>query len=150
MGQTLTSLVYHIVFSTKGRAPVIDNDLLVELPLYVAKLVSERGGRALAVNVTPDHAHLLISLPPNLSLSDAMKFIKANSSRWASQRQPTVPGFAWQAGYAAFTVSPADADGVRAYIERQAEHHKAFAFQTELRDLLSAHGVEWDERYVWE
>jgi len=148
MGQTLTSLVYHVVFSTKGRAPLIRHDILVEMPPYVATLVAEMEGHALAANATSDHLHLFARLPAKLSLSDAVKFVNANSSRWVSQRQPTGPGFAWQAGYAAFTVSPTDAEGVRVYIENQTTRHKELDYKAELRNLLSAHGVEWDERYV--
>ena len=150
MGQTLTNLIYRVVFSAKGRAPVIGPDRLVELPLYIAKLVSELGGRALTANATSDHVHLLISLPPKVSLSDAVKFIKANSSRWASQRAPAAPAFARQAGYAAFSVSQTDAVRVRAYTDNQAAHHREFDYQAELREILSAHDVEWDERQVWE
>jgi REP element-mobilizing transposase RayT len=147
MGQTLTSLVYHVVFSTKGRAPSIGDDLLTELPRYIASLVMELGGHAITVKATSDHVHLLIRLPPTVTLSDAMRVVKANSSRWAGRR--TGAEFAWQAGYAAFSVSAAETEGVRAYIENQAAHHREIDGKAELRALLSAHGVEWDERYVW-
>ena len=91
---------------------------------------------------------MLILLPPNVSVSDAMRFIKANSSRWMKERfgKP----FVWQKGYGAFGVSRSNVDSVAKYIRDQEEHHRKFDFKTEFVSLLKKNDVDYDDRYLWE
>ena len=56
--------------------------------------------------------------------------------------------FTWQEGYAAFTVSPTATDSVRRYIATQEAHHRKYSFVDELRELLNAAGIEFDEKYL--
>jgi len=74
--------------------------------------------------------------------------LKTSSSKWLKTQN--LAGFAWQAGYAAFSVGPHDLPALRQYIEKQEEHHRKFTFQDELRVLLKKYGVEHDERYMWD
>lgn len=97
----------------------------------------------------PDHIHLLASIGKSTTVTDALRDIKSNSSRWVHEEFPNQAGFAWQAGYGAFTVSYSRVDAVREYIANQAEHHRATTFQDEFLALLRRHRIEFDERYIW-
>ena len=95
-----------------------------------------------------DHVHLLLSIPASLAVSKAVQLRKGGSSHWVKQAFPNLIDFAWQDGYAAFTVSQSQLDDVRAYIRSQPEHHRTKTFIEEYRAFLSRHRVEYDERYL--
>lgn len=116
----------------------------------MAGIVKNIGGKALLINGMPDHVHLLVSLPATLSITDAVRLIKTNSSRWVHQTWQTRRSFAWQTGYGAFSVSLSNKDAVYKYIAKQEWHHRKKSFQEEFLDFLKKHGIEYDERYVWD
>ena len=147
MSRTFTNLLTHVIFSTKDREPWIRRETKTELHAYLGGLVRELKGKACGINGTSDHVHMLINLPPNVPTSDALRFIKANSSRW--MRDKWKKPFAWQLGYAAFSVSKSNAPQVLKYIANQEEHHRRVAFTDELVDFLRKHEIDYDERYIW-
>jgi REP element-mobilizing transposase RayT len=142
-----TNLLYHIVYATKDRAPLITNTLRPRLHQYLGGTVRGLDGLALEINGVADHVHLLVRLKPALSLSEFLSKLKANSSLWAKRQ--TSGRFAWQSRYSAFTVSESQAERVRQYIRNQEEHHRRTSFEDELRALLRAHRVDFDEAYLW-
>jgi hypothetical protein len=95
----------------------------------------------------PDHIHLLTRLHAQTCLSDTLRDLKSNSSGWIHNTFPAFEAFAWQAGYAAFSVSQSNLDQVRAYIETQIEHHRGMDFKQELIALLDRHEIPYDPRY---
>lgn len=149
MPQTLTHLLTHVIFSTKDRRAMIDADLKPRLHAYLGGIVREIGGHALAINGMADHVHLLLSLPPKISIAEAVRLMKTNSSKWAHE-QAKRRLFSWQAGYSAFSVSQSAAPRVIRYIQEQERHHRRTPFQEELVRFLKVHGVAYDERYVWQ
>jgi putative transposase len=150
MPHSYTNLVYHIVFSTKERRPSLDAALRPRLWEYLGGAVREEGGIALVINGVADHVHILAKLRQDKAVSDVMRAIKANSSGWIHDTFPQIEGFAWQCGYGAFSVSASQVPKVRRYIERQEEHHRLRSYQDEFVAFLKAHGVEYDERYLWD
>jgi|SRR5579859_1069045 len=150
MGRTFSRLFTHIIFSTKGRARLIGPDPKPELHAYLGGLTRELKGKALAINGMEEHVHRLVSLPPTIAVSDALRFIKANSYKWVHEKWPKRSAFAWQLGYGAFSVSKSIVPEVVDYIRRQEEHHPQFNYKQEFLGLLRKHGVEYDERYVWD
>lgn len=147
MPGSYTQLLYHAVFSTKNREPLIVHDIRPRLYGYVGGIVRNQGCSLLAIGGIEDHLHLLFRSRADAALSDLMRDIKGDSSEWVHTTFPSRP-FAWQEGYAAFSVSASARDKVIAYIENQEEHHRTRSFGQELRELLDAHGVEYDPRYV--
>jgi len=109
-----------------------------------------KSDRCVLMNIggMPDHVHLIVSMHPQISLSDMMRALKAKSSKWVHETFPERRDFAWQTGYGAFAVSHSNVDKVAAYIRDQEAHHKRISFRDELIALLHKHGVEYDERYI--
>ena len=112
-------------------------------------IVREGGGRTLAANGTADHVHVLAVLKPDAAVSGVVRDIKANSSRWLRRDCGLGNRFAWQGGYGAFSVSESQVARVLGYIERQERHHTRQSFEDEFVGLLRAHGIEFEERYLW-
>ena len=147
MSHTFTNLTTHLVFSTKDRRPLIAEEIGSELFAYLGGLVKELKGRPLAINGMPDHVHLLVALPPTVAIADALRFIKANSSRWLGERFRR--SFAWQTGYGAFSVSRSGVPDVVKYIAEQERHHRRFDFRAEFIALLERQEIDFDEEYLW-
>ncbi len=148
MPSTHTNLHYHLVFSTKDRAPLIGQDWRDKLHAYLGGIVRNLNGVALAVGGTEDHAHLLVGLKPTHRLADALRDIKQGSSEWV-HKELCRRSFAWQPGYGAYTVSPSNVERVRHYVLHQDEHHRHKTFQEEYVEMLRTGGIEYDERFLW-
>ena len=143
-----TCLQYHIVFSTKDRLELLGEEVTPRLRQYFGGITRELQGKLIAVNGPANHVHLLVSLSPKLALMDYIGKIKANSSKWVHNTFGQLGNFAWQDGYAAFTVSPSGTAQVINYIQNQNEHHKQMSFQEELIALLKRHQIDYDEKYI--
>jgi REP element-mobilizing transposase RayT len=150
MAATLTNLLYHVVFSTKLRVPLITELLEADLYHYMGGIIRGEGGILLEIGGVPDHVHLLVKFKPTVAVADMLRVLKANSSKWVNEERRRLQRFGWQDGYAAFTVSQSQVSHVRRYIRNQKLHHHKADFQSELKALLERHGVEYDERYVWD
>lgn len=146
MPSTYTSLHYHLIFSTKNREPTIAKEWRQELHSYLGGIVKGLDGQPEGIGGVADHLHLLISLKATACLSDFMRELKKSSSIWL--RELKCPGFHWQEGYAAFSVSASALNSVRGYIERQEEHHRVKTFREELVEFLEKSGVSYDPRYL--
>ena len=150
MSHTYTKLITHIVFSTKNRSPFLDHELRPRLFPYMGGIVRESDGKPILINGIADHVHMLVSMPAKLAVSDLLRIVKANSSRWVHEQFPTRRKFAWQTGFGAFSVSHRDVESVRNYIANQEEHHRRVTFQEEFLDFLKEYGIEYDEKYLWD
>jgi putative transposase len=149
MSHTYTHLAIHIVFSTKDRTPSISVEIRPELFAYMGGIVRNFGGKPIIINGLADHVHLLISLPPTMALADALRVLKANSSKWVHESWPERSTFGWQTGYGAFSVSHSAVDDVTQYIQNQETHHRKYSFQEEFLALLKKHNIPYDEPYIW-
>jgi REP element-mobilizing transposase RayT len=148
MSSSHCNLLYHIVFSTKGREPWMSATIRSRIHEYFGGAIGSEGGIALVVNGTADHVHILAKLRQDKALSKLIGEVKANSSGWISRTFAGAAGFAWQEGYGAFTVSESQVPKVRRYIEHQEEHHRTVSFLEEFKVILRAHGLSFDERYL--
>ena len=143
-----THFLYHIVFGTKDRMPLIHSDWENELYKYLGGIIRNCSGEPIEIGGDRDHTHILTRLEPTIAFSDFMRELKSGSSRWI--RQMHLPKFSWQRRYGAFSVSESASLSVRKYIRGQKEHHKRQTFEDEYKGLLSKHQVEFDERYLWD
>ncbi|MFY9819970.1 MAG: IS200/IS605 family transposase [Thermoanaerobaculia bacterium] len=148
MASTFTNLLFHIVFSTKDRLPVIHGDLREPLYEYMGGIIRSEGGILLEIGGVPDHVHLLVKSKADIALSDLVGHIKAGSSKWRNKKNTKANRFEWQVGYGAFSVSESQVSRVRKYIQTQEAHHAKVSFKDELITLLKKHGIEYDERYL--
>ena len=147
MASTFLALHYHIVFSTKDRAPLIDIAWRDRLHEYLGGTVAGLGGFAQGVGGVADHVHLLVGLKATHCLADFMRELKKASSVWVHE-DSGVREFVWQEGYGAFTVSPTARLQVQKYIANQAEHHHVKSFREELVEILKKAGVKYEDRYL--
>jgi REP element-mobilizing transposase RayT len=150
MPGTYSQILLHIVFSTKHREPWITPDIVERLYPYMGGLVRAEKGLLYDVGGVEDHVHMYLRWRPDESVSDLMRTVKARSSKWVHDTFPAFDAFAWQEGYSVFSVSKSQEGAVKKYVAGQAKHHKKEDFKSELLRLLRAHGVEFDERYVFD
>jgi len=143
-------LQYHIVFSTKERRPMISEELMARLVPYIGGIIRDLGGQMLEAGGSDNHLHIATLLDQNCAMKDVLRKVKAGSSRWVHETFRGRDGFGWQDGYAAFTVSQSAMPQVVEYVRNQAEHHRKSSFEEEMLALLKAHGLNYDERYVFD
>jgi REP element-mobilizing transposase RayT len=150
MPGTYSQLLLHNVFSTKGREPWITQDIAERLNPYIGGIVRAEKGALYDIGGARDHVHLYLRWRPDESISNLMRTVKARSSKWVHDTFPALGAFAWQEGYSVFSVSKSQEEAVKQYIADQAAHHTKEDFRSELLRMLRAHGVEFDERYVFD
>ena len=149
MPASFTDLLYHVVFSTKQRLPLITKPLREPLYRYMGGILRSKGGTVLEAGGIADHVHLLVRLHPTLSIADAVRLVKTNSSRWLNEPPRLDGGFRWQAGYGAFSIGASMVNDVARYIRDQEAHHEERSFEVEMRLFSAKHGVEIDEKSFW-
>ena len=150
MPQSLAKIYLHLVFGTKNRAPLLPDTVRGALHGYLATVLGNLGCHANLINSVEDHAHILFELARTVPVSQVVEDVKKSSSKWLKSQPGVGAGFAWQNGYGVFSVSVSNVAAVRDYVANQREHHRTRSFQEELRALLDKHGIQYDERYVWD
>jgi REP element-mobilizing transposase RayT len=144
---TYLSLHYHLVFGTKNREPWIASSWQSRLHEYLGGTISGLDGFSQGVGGVADHVHLLIGLKATHCLADVVRELKKASSNWVHD-EIGLGSFAWQEGYAAFTVSPTACAAVQGYIAHQEEHHRTGVFREELVEMLNSAGIEYEPKYL--
>jgi putative transposase len=147
MPNTYTSLHYHIFFSTKHREPWINKEWRDRLWEYLGGTIRGLGGHAHQIGGIADHVHLAVGLKPTHTLSKVLQALKKGSSAWVHDEM-RVPGFAWQDGYTALTVSVSSLPKLVAYVANQEQHHKRKTFRQELEEYLRKAGIPFDPKYL--
>ena len=151
MPQSLACILVHCVFSTKHRAPFLrDDGVRHELHAYVTRTLQSLDCPPSAVDGVEDHIHFLCLLSRKIKVMDLIEEVKTASSKWIKTKGPNYRQFYWQSGYGAFSVSESMRTRVIRYIRAQEEHHRTMSFADEFRQLCAKHGIEIDERYVWD
>jgi putative transposase len=149
MPQSLSSLLIHLIFSTKDRYPFLgQKDLLSRTHAYLGGILRDSGSPSITIGGTADHVHAFFRLSRTQQMSKLVETLKSHSSRWLKCQG--IGRFAWQRGYGCFSVSQSQAATLAQYIENQAEHHRRVSFQEEFREILRRYEIAFDERYVWD
>jgi putative transposase len=147
MAHTYTDLLYHFVWSTEGRIPLIQAEYKNRLYAYLRTAMKGMNAIPIKINGMPDHVHILAALRPNAVISDFVRDIKRASSKFATS-ELNLRGFNWQTGYGAFTVGYSNKESVVNYIENQEVHHKTVSFDEEFKGMLEKLGILYDPRFV--
>lgn len=150
MPNTYTQLHIQIVFSVFGRLNSIAEIHRDELQKYICGIISNLNCKPIALYCNPDHTHILIGLCPDKSLSEIVRIIKANSSKFINEKKWTLGNFQWQSGYGAFSYSKSQVENVIKYILSQKEHHKKISFREEYLLYLKKYEIEYDDKYLFQ
>lgn len=148
MSSTYLSLHYHIVFSTKGRMPLIQTSWRHNLHEYLGGVIKGLGGFPEKIGGVEDHVHVLVGLKSTHCLADFVRELKKASTSWIQEETKLGDQFTWQGGYAAFTVSATSLEAVRDYIAKQEEHHRVKSFREEFVAMLEKAGISYDTKYL--
>jgi putative transposase len=150
MPQSLSFVLVHLVFSTKDRFTCLGPSIRPSLHAYLATVARNQGNECYRAGGVADHVHMAIRLSRTVAIAGLVEEVKTSSSKWLKTTSPELANFAWQRGYGAFSVGPADLNALIAYIDGQEEHHRTRSFQEEYRAFLTKYGIQFDERYVWD
>lgn len=149
MANTYTQIYIHVVFAVQERASLIKPEWREELFKYIAGILKNQGIKLIAIGGIEDHIHILFGLNPKFALSDLVRDIKANSSKFINERGFVRGKFYWQEGFGAFSYSRSQIDTVAKYILNQEKHHAKKSFKAEYIDLLDRFNIDYDERYLF-
>jgi putative transposase len=150
MANTYTQIYLHIVFSVKGRQNLIQKKWKEELYKYICGIVNGKEQKVYAIGGVADHIHILVSIKPNIVISDLVRDIKANSSKWINEKRYVIGKFQWQEGFGAFSSAQSQLDVIITYINNQEKHHQNKTFKDEYLELLQKFNIEYDEKYLFE
>ena len=149
MANTYTQIHIQAVFAVQNRNSLIADEWKNDLYKYITGIVQNNGHKMLQINGMPDHIHMLFGFRPVQSLSDLMKQVKQDSTKWIDKHGLVDGGFSWQAGYGAFSYSRSQLPQVIKYIQNQELHHNNKTFQEEYLEFLDKFDVDYDKKYIF-
>ena len=149
MANTYTQIYLHVVFAVEGRQNLIAPEHNDELQKYITGIVTAQRQKLIAINNMPDHLHLLVGLRPDVALSDLVRDVKADSSKFINEKRWVMGRFSWQEGFGAFSHARSQLGAVIRYIQNQQKHHAKKSFLDEYLELLEKFGVEYDQKYIF-
>ncbi len=150
MSNTYTQIYIHIVFAVKGRQNLIPKEHKTELHGYIMGIITNKKQTVIQINSMPDHIHILVGITPDTAVSNLVRDIKANSSKFINQKRWVMGRFEWQAGFGAFSYSRSQLDDLVKYIKNQEKHHIRKTFREEYLEILKRFNVNYDERYIFD
>jgi len=150
MPQSLSKVYTHIIFSTKHRKTLIDDQIENNLYNYIGGICKDLECNPVQIGGHKNHIHLLCLLSRKIAQMRLVQEIKQGSSKWVKTLGERYSDFYWQDGYGVFSVSPKRVDTVIEYIKHQHVHHQKMSFKDEYRKFLKHYGIDFDERYVWD
>ena len=148
MAHTYSNLLFHVVWSTKQRQPLILPKIKNRLYGYIREVANDQKVTIIIMDGMPDHIHVLLGIKPNMCLADVLCHFKTTSSKWMQKTFPESSKFGWQGGYGAFSVGLTTLPAVKSYIQNQEEHHQKQTYEEEFINFLEAHGIKYDPRFV--
>ena len=142
MPHSFNKIWIHAIWATKERVPLIDQFIERNVYAYIAEELRELGCPVRIINGMPDHIHCLFLLNPQKSIAEVIKQIKGTSSHYINQKEELSVKFAWQTGYAAYSVSESVVEKVYHYIHNQKQHHANKTFQQEYDEFIKVYGLD--------
>ena len=149
MANTYTQIYIQVVFAVQGRYNLIPNQHKEELHKYITGIIRNKNQNLIAINSMPDHIHIFIGMKPNIALSDLVRDIKNNSSRFINEKRWMRGKFNWQEGFGAFSYGHSQINAVVKYIQSQEKHHARRTFKEEYLKLLEKFNIDYDAKYLF-
>jgi len=149
MANTYTQIHIQCIMAVKYRQSLIQPEWKDQLQKYITGIVQNYDHKMLAINNMPDHLHMFFGFRPTQSLSDLMRIVKSESSKWINDQNFTPVAFRWQDGYGAFSYSHSHVKPVINYVLNQETHHAKKTFLEEYKEFLDHFEVDYDERYIF-
>ena len=150
MADTYSQIYLHIVFTVKSRQCLIPKQHKEALHQYITRIITNKKQTVIRINSMPDHIHILVGITPNIALSDLVRDIKANSSKFINTKSWVAGRFEWQTGFGAFSYSHSQLNDVVNYIKNQEEHHSRQTFREEYLSFLKRFDVPYNPKYVFD
>ena len=150
MADTYTQIYIHIVFAAKGRQSLIPKQHKAELPGYIMGIIKKKRQTVIQINSMPDHIHILVGITPDTTISNLVRDIKSNSTKFINRKQWIVGRFEWQEGFGAFSYGCSQLDNIASYIRNQEKHHLQKTFREEYLEILKRFNVHYDKKYVFD
>ncbi|RYF25529.1 MAG: IS200/IS605 family transposase [Flavobacteriales bacterium] len=150
MAGTFSQIYIQYVFAVKGRQNLLQKPWREEVFKYMAGIIKEKGQKAIIVNGVADHVHVFVGLKPAMNISDLIRDVKNNSSKFINDQGWLKGKFSWQEGYGAFSYAHSQIENVYQYITNQEEHHRTKTFKEEYLEFLKKFEIEHDEKYLFD
>ncbi len=150
MAGTFSQIYIQYVFAVKGRENLLQKPWKDEVFKYIAGIIKEKNQKAIIVNGVTDHVHVFVGLKPSMNISDLVRDIKNNSSKFINEQRFLKGKFSWQEGYGAFSYAHSQIESVYQYILKQEEHHMKKTFKGEYLDFLQKFKIDYSEKYLFE
>ena len=145
-----TNLLYHIIFRTKASDRSIPFAKANMLYNYIWGIVRNKNSKLYRIGGMPDHIHMLVELPSSISVSEFVRVVKVESSKFLSDNYKDFPLFkGWAKEYCALTYSFRDMDVICNYIRNQQQHHLGESLYNELQRLLAENAIEYKSEYLF-
>lgn len=142
MSHSFNKIWIHAIWSTKDRLPLISTNIEHKIHQFLSEQLRELGCPLRIINGMSDHIHCLFLLNPQKTIVEIIKQIKGSSSHFINQNNLITDKFAWQTGYAAYSVSESAVEKVYKYIKNQKTHHQKKTFNQEYEEFLKLFGFE--------
>lgn len=150
MPNTYSQIYLHVVFSVRGRQSLIQPNWRAELHKYICGIIKAKEQKAYAIGGVADHIHIQVSIKPDVTISDLVRDIKSNSTKWINEKRFVNGKFQWQNGFGAFSCSPSKLNASISYINNQEQHHGKKSFETEYIELLRNYNIDFDNKYLFD
>lgn len=150
MAGTYSQIYIQIVFAVKGRENLIEKEWRDELHKYVAGIIKGKDQKSIIVNGVADHIHAFVGLRPSMAISELVRDVKNNSSKFINEKRFVEGRFSWQEGYGAFSYAHSQIDTVYNYILEQENHHKKKTFKEEYLEFLQKFQIDFNEKYLFD
>ena len=150
MAGTFSQIYIQYVFAVKGRENLLQMPWRDEVFRYIAGIIKSKQQKPIIVNGVSDHVHVFVGLKPSMPISDLVRDIKNNSSKFINEQKFVKGKFSWQDGYGAFSYSHSQIENVYQYILNQEEHHRKKTFKDEYIEFLQKFGIEFNEKYLFD
>ncbi|HGE72440.1 TPA: IS200/IS605 family transposase [Candidatus Poribacteria bacterium] len=150
MADTYTQIYIHVIFTVQGRQNLISKQYKDELYKYITGIIQSKKQKVIVIGGMPDHIHILIGIKPDIALSDLVRDVKSNSSKFINEKRWVIGKFSWQEGFGAFSYSQSQLDSVASYIKNQEKHHSKKTFREEYLELLKKFDVEYNPKYIFD